>query len=227
MKSFTKNVLDAEAKLSKVFSPTPLQFSEYLSEKYEANVYLKREDLSSVRSYKIRGAYHFISNYLEESKEKKSDINFVCASAGNFAQGFSLSCAKFGVNGKVFMPVTTPHQKVSRTKDFGGKAIEVVLIGDTYDQAASAAKKFCKEHKAVYAPPYDHEWTIEGAGTVGSEIGQQLSQVDFVFVPVGGGGLASGISQFLLENSPKTETIAVEPVGASSLTESLKLGKAV
>lgn len=227
MTDFTKNVLAAEAKLRKVFPPTPLQFSKYLSEKYEANVYLKREDLSPVRSYKIRGAYHFISNYLEETKEKKSDINFICASAGNHAQGLALSCSKFGVKGKIFMPVTTPHQKISRTKDFGGGAVELILVGDTYDQAAVAAKKFCKEKGCVYVPPYDHEWTIEGAGTVGAEIFQQLPQVDFIFVPVGGGGLSSGVSQFFAEKNPRTEVIGAEPLGAPSLTESLKLGKAV
>lgn len=222
--NFTKKIENAEKELRKVFSETPLQYSKYLSKKYKAKIYLKREDLSPVRSYKFRGAYYFISHYLEKNPDSKN-INFVCASAGNHAQGFAFSCARFKVHGKVYMPITTPQQKIEKTKDFGGKYVEVILVGDTYDQASTEAKKVCKSKNTIFVPPYDHEWTIAGAGTVGLEILNQCKdKIDFVFVPVGGGGLASGVSSYFAENSSETEIVTAEPVGAPSLTESLNNG---
>ena len=227
---FSKNVHQVQQNLRKIFPPTPLQKNMFLSRRYGANIYLKREDLSPVRSYKIRGAFNLISKVLEtDTKKKASSQKFVCASAGNHAQGFAFACQYFGVHGTIFMPLTTPQQKIEKTRVFGGKNITIELIGDTFDEAYHAAKKFCKKQKALLVPPFDHPLVIEGQATVAAEILEQLEGVppDMMILPVGGGGLSAGVSEYAKTRFPKTTLVCCEPEGAPSLSESLKVGKRV
>ncbi len=213
----------AKERLSKVVIKSPLQLNRSLSAKYNANVYLKREDLQVVRSYKLRGAYNMMSSLSEE----KLRNGVTTASAGNHAQGFAYSCKKLGVKGVVFMPVITPNQKVNQTKMFGEDNIEIKLVGDTFDDCAVAAKKFTEENGMTFIPPFDDYRIIEGQGTVAVEILEQLSDVDYVFVPVGGGGLAAGVGTYFKTYSPKTKIIGLEPEGAPSMYEALKIGHPV
>jgi threonine dehydratase len=219
-KTYHLDFAKAKERLSKVVIKTPLQLNRNLSRRYNANVYLKREDLQIVRSYKLRGAYNMMSSLPEEQLQK----GVVCASAGNHAQGFAFSCKKLGVKGTVFMPIITPNQKVHQTKMFGEDKIEIKLIGDTFDDCAIAAKKFTEENGMTFIPPFDDYRIIEGQGTVGVEILEQQSNIDYLFVPVGGGGLASGVGSYFKTYSPKTKIIGLEPEGAPSLYEALKVG---
>jgi threonine dehydratase len=210
----------AKERLSKVVLRTPLQLNRSLSAKYNANVYLKREDLQVIRSYKIRGAYNMMSSLPQEQLLK----GVVCASAGNHAQGFAYSCKKLNVKGVVFMPIITSNQKVNQTKMFGEDYIEIKLVGDTFDDCAVAAKKFTEENHMTFIPPFDDPRIIEGQGTVGVEILEQQSDIDYLFVPVGGGGLASGVGSYFKTYSPKTKIIGLEPEGAPSMLEAFKVG---
>ncbi|ANI90623.1 threonine dehydratase [Arachidicoccus ginsenosidimutans] len=213
----------AAARLKGIVNRTPLQLNANLSRQYKCNVYLKREDLQAVRSYKIRGAYNMISTLPEEQIRN----GVVCASAGNHAQGFAFSCQKLNIKGVVFMPTITPRQKINQTKMFGGDNIEIRLVGDTFDDCAAAAKEFTAAHNMTFIPPFDHERIIEGQGTVALEILEEQKNIDYLFVPVGGGGLASGVGLYFKEHSPETKTIGIEPEGAPSLTEALKAGAPV
>jgi threonine dehydratase len=213
----------AALNLKKVVVRTPLQFNQNLSRKYQCNVYLKREDLQVVRSYKLRGAYNMMSSLPAEQLQK----GVVCASAGNHAQGFAYSCKKLNVKGVVFMPVITPNQKINQTKMFGDDAIEVKLAGDTFDDCAVAAKKYTEENGMTFIPPFDDYKIIEGQGTVGLEILEEQSDIDFVFIPVGGGGLSAGVGTYFKTYSPKTKIIGLEPEGAPSMFEALKAGEPV
>ncbi len=217
------NYTAAALRLSKVVNRTPLQFNQNLSRRFGANIYLKREDLQVVRSYKLRGAYNLISTLPKEELGN----GVVCASAGNHAQGFAYSCSKLKIKGMVFMPITTPNQKVSQTKMFGGEWIEIILTGDTFDDCATIAKAYTAEHDMAFIPPFDNEKIIEGQGTVGVEILEDLADIDYVFIPVGGGGLSAGVGQYLKTFSPKTKIIGVEPEGAPSMFEALKAGQPV
>jgi threonine dehydratase len=219
-KTYQLDFAKAKERLSKVVIKTPLQLNRNLSRRYNANVYLKREDLQIVRSYKLRGAYNMMSSLAQEQLQK----GVVCASAGNHAQGFAYSCKKLGVKGTVFMPIITPNQKVHQTKMFGEDKIEIKLIGDTFDDCAVAAKKFTEENGMTFIPPFDDYRIIEGQATVGVEILEQQSNIDYLFVPVGGGGLASGVGSYFKTYSPKTKIIGLEPEGAPSLYEALKIG---
>ncbi|KAA9038232.1 threonine ammonia-lyase [Ginsengibacter hankyongi] len=210
----------AADRLKKIIYRTPLAYNHHLSKKYECNVFLKREDLQVVRSYKIRGAYNMMSN-LDESQLKQG---VVCASAGNHAQGFAYSCKQLACRGVVFMPVITPNQKVSQTKMFGEDFIEIKLVGDTYDECSVAAKRFTQENGMIFIPPFDDYKIIEGQGTVGVEILEELNKVEYLFVPVGGGGLAAGVGAFFKSLSPATKIIGTEPEGAPSMYEALKAG---
>ncbi|HLK29493.1 MAG TPA: threonine ammonia-lyase [Puia sp.] len=210
----------ANERVNKVVVRTPLQLNRNLSARYNANVYLKREDLQIVRSYKLRGAYNMMSSLPSEQLQK----GVVCASAGNHAQGFAYSCKKLGVKGVVFMPVITPNQKVNQTKMFGEDNVEIRLIGDTFDDCAVAAKKFTEENRMTFIPPFDDYRIIEGQATVGLEILEQQSDIDYLFVPVGGGGLASGVGSYFKTYSPKTKIIGLEPEGAPSMYEAFKIG---
>ena len=209
--------------LRNVVLRTPLQLHRKLSEKFQAEIYLKREDLQVVRSYKIRGAYNLIQGLTAEQRKK----GVVCASAGNHAQGVAFSCRTLGIHGVIYMPAITPKQKINQVKMFGGDQIEIVLIGDTFDECQSYALAFAHEHDRTFVPPFDHPRIIEGQGTVGKEILEEQSDLDYIFVPIGGGGLAAGIGTYFATYSPKTKMIGVEPQGAPSMTEALKAGKPV
>ena len=216
------DVMSAEHTLREILSPTPLMANHNLSKDYDAEVMLKREDLQIVRSYKIRGAYNKIRSLSAEQTEQ----GIVCASAGNHAQGVALSCNKLGINGKIYMPVTTPKQKINQVKMFGGDAIEVVLVGDTFDQANAAAIEASEKEGKTFIPPFNDPKIIEGQGTVGLEILQQSPvAIDYIFVPIGGGGLASGIGAVYKQMSPSTKIIGVEPAGAAGMKHSFECGK--
>src|SRR5258706_8574375 len=179
----------AAERLKKIVNRTPLIFNNNLSRKYSCRVFLKREDLQVVRSYKLRGAYNMmVSLPVEQLKN-----GVVCASAGNHAQGFAYSCRKLGVKGVVFMPIITPRQKVNQTKMFGEDKIEIRLVGDTYDDCSVAAKRFTEENKMTFIPPFDDHRIIEGQGTVAMELLADKPRFDYVFVPVSGGGFSTGV----------------------------------
>jgi len=213
----------AAKRLSEVVSHTPLAFNKRLSEKYGSSIYLKREDLQIVRSYKLRGAYNMISQL---SKEELSR-GVVCASAGNHAQGFAFSCARLKVKGVIFMPTITPAQKINQTRMHGGQFVEIKLIGDTFDDCAAIAKSYTLENDMTFIPPFDHNHIIEGQGTVGVEILMDQPDVDYIFIPVGGGGLAAGLGTYVKNISPKTKLIGLEPEGAPSMQQALLAGKPV
>lgn len=213
----------AMGRLKKVVTRTPLQLNLNLSRKYSANVYLKREDLQVVRSYKLRGAYNLMSS-LGASQLRKGAV---CASSGNHAQGFAYSCKQLKVKGVVFMPIVTPNQKVSQTKMFGEEWVEVILTGDTFDDCAAAALKYTQEKNMVFVPPFDDPKIIEGQGTVAVEILEDLVNIDYLFVPIGGGGLVAGAGSYFKTYSPKTLIIGVEPEGAPAMQEALKAGHPV
>lgn len=214
----------AYEQIKPVVLETPLQFSERLSKKYNAKIYLKREDLQAVRSYKIRGAYNLTS--LLTPAQKKQGV--VCASAGNHAQGVALACKKLKIKGEVFMPKTTPRQKIDRVRHFGDGWVKLQLLGDTFDETSLLAQDFCEKHKRVFVPPFDDARVIAGQGTVGLEILNQLPEPpDAIVVPIGGGGLASGLGIFLKTIVPKAKLFGVEPLGAACMRAAFKAGKPV
>ena len=213
----------AAERLRKIVTHTPLQYNQHLSGKYNCQVYLKREDLQIVRSYKLRGAYNMMSTLAPGLLQK----GVVCASAGNHAQGFAYSCKKLQAYGVIFMPVITPKQKIVQTRMFGENWVDIRLEGDTFDDCAIAAKKFTEENNMIFIPPFDDVRIIEGQGTVGVEIMHDLSNIDFIFVPVGGGGLSAGLGAYFKMNSPETKIIGLEPEGAPSMFEALKAGQPV
>jgi len=219
-----KAVKEAAERISKVVVKTPLMQSFTYSKKFSANVMLKREDLQQVRSYKIRGAYNKISSLPQEQLDK----GVICASAGNHAQGVAFACNKLQVKGVIYMPITTPRQKVEQTNMFGGQWVEVVLKGDTFDDSFKSSKKHADKLGLVFIHPFDDEKVIEGQATIGLEILEQATEpIDYVFAPLGGGGLLAGLSSMFKELSPNTKIIGVEPEGAASMTSSLKEGKLV
>lgn len=213
--------------LKAVVKHTPLEYDFYLSEKYHCNVYLKREDLQRVRSFKLRGAFYAISRLSAEQLEK----GMVCASAGNHAQGVAYTCKRMTVPATIFMPTTTPQQKVSQVKFFGGSNVEVVLVGDTFDASATAAKEFAATHGQTFIPPFDDPDIIAGQGSLAVEMVKDLNkaheQADYVFAGIGGGGLISGVATYLKAKSPITKIIGVEPDGAPSMTAALKQNQVV
>ena len=217
---FVARVTAAAAAVRTVLQPTPLQFNAFLSDRHGANIYLKREDLTPVRSYKLRGAFNFFRKTVSEAGP---DATFACASAGKHAQGFAYACKHFGVSGTVFMPVTRPQQKIQKTRVFGGEHVEIELEGDIFDQCYAAAMDFAAETGARFVPPFDHGDIIEGQATVALELLEQAGQsVDVLIIPVGGDGLAAGVTQVIRALSPKTRILYVEPQGAPSLRQSLE-----
>ncbi|WP_254493649.1 threonine ammonia-lyase IlvA [Bartonella sp. B1099] len=230
MSKFIQDVTKAMVGLHHVFAETPLQRNDFLSQKYDAEIYLKREDLTPVRSYKIRGAFNFVSEMLSSIS---SDSAFVCASAGNHAQGVSFVCRYFKRKGVIFMPMTTPQQKIEKTRIFGEEFIDIRLVGETFDQCYEAAQSFVVENGGVMAPPFDDIRIITGQATVLCEAALQWkklngeSEPDLMIVPVGGGGLASGISKFLREYGWNTKLRFVEPQRAASLLACLESGKRI
>ncbi len=216
MTDFQDLALAATARMRAVFPATPLMRNDYLSDKYGADIWLKREDLSPVRSYKIRGAFNAMRKQVPDK-----DL-FVCASAGNHAQGVAFNCRHFGVRGVIFMPVTTPQQKIDKTRVFGGDAIEVRLVGDYFDDTLGAAQAFCAEAGGHFLSPFDDEDVIEGQASVAAEIAEQLGRApDRIVLPVGGGGLSSGTRAFFGGQVPMT---FVEPDKAGSLLAALRKG---
>ena len=208
----------AADRLKGVVIQTPLQKNINLSERYNADIWLKREDLQQVRSYKIRGAFNKILSLSNEERER----GVVCASAGNHAQGVAFACAKLGIKGTIFMPVPTPNQKVKQVNMFGKNNADIILIGDTYDDAYNEAITFCKNRQAVFIHPFDDEQVIAGQGTVALDIFGQIPNPDFIFIPIGGGGLASGICSVAKIKNPSTGLIGVEPAGAASMSASIE-----
>ncbi len=217
------NFIAAAERLKHVVLHTPLSFNQNLSKRFGAYIYLKREDMQVVRSYKLRGAYNMMSSLTPDELSR----GVVCASAGNHAQGFAYSCKKLNTKGVVFMPVITPNQKVSQTKMHGEDFIEIRLIGDTFDDCAFAAKKYTEQNGMTFIPPFDDLRIIEGQGTVGVEILEDMQDVDYIFLPVGGGGLSAGVGTYFKTFSPQTKIIGVEPEGAPSMYEALKAGHPV
>ncbi|MBS9717639.1 threonine ammonia-lyase IlvA [Pseudohalocynthiibacter aestuariivivens] len=225
MNDFSKKARAAEAEMRSVFPETPLLRNDHLSQRYEASIWLKREDLSPVRSYKIRGAFNAM---LKELEKRPDQHTFVCASAGNHAQGVAFVCKHFGVHGVIFMSVTTPQQKVDKTRIFGGDSIEIRLTGDYFDDTLKSAEAYCKEVGAHFLSPFDDDDVIEGQASVAAEILVQLSCApDMIVLPVGGGGLSAGIRSYLRSIGAKTELRFVEPSGGASLTAAVAAGEPV
>ena len=217
----TEAIDHAATVLSEILEPTPFMKNNNLSDIYDAEVYLKREDLQMVRSYKIRGAYNKIRSLSAESLEN----GIVCASAGNHAQGVAFSCSKLKIMGSIFMPVTTPKQKIEQVRMFGREFIEIVLTGDTFDAANSAAIAYAEENGKTFIPPFDDPKVMEGQGTIGKEIlSQTPGKLDYIFVPIGGGGLASGLGSYIKAMSPETKIIGVEPGGAPCMKAAIENG---
>ncbi len=208
------------ARMRALFPPTPCQRNDFLSDRYGAEIWLKREDLSPVRSYKIRGAFNAMGKALRADAAQR---RFVCASAGNHAQGMAYACRHFGVDGVIFMPVTTPRQKIDKTRVFGGDTVEIRLQGDYFDDTLAAAQEYCTEVGALFLPPFDAVDVIEGQATVAAEmLGQMDAPPELVVLPVGGGGLSAGMTRYCRAQSPGTVFRFVEPRGAASLKAALE-----
>lgn len=210
--------------LKEVVRRTPLQHDEYLSQKYQCQVYLKREDLQRVRSFKLRGAYYAISQLTEKQLAK----GVVCASAGNHAQGVAYTCQAMKVKATIFMPTTTPNQKISQVKFFGGGYVTIQLVGDTFDASAKASRQYGEDHNQAFIDPFNDKHVIAGQGSLAVEMLADLDgQADMVFAAIGGGGLISGVSTYVKAVSPQTKIIGVEPKGARSMAEALRVGHSV
>jgi threonine dehydratase len=219
-----EDIVIAHHSLKDIVVHTPLQLNAVLSERYSCNVYVKREDLQVVRSFKIRGAYFLIQSLTTQER----DAGVVCASAGNHAQGVAYACKHLKIFGKIFMPKTTPRQKVTQVKRFGGEFVEVVLCGDTFDDAFVEAMEFCHANNNVFIHPFDDPRIIAGQGTVGLEIMEDIDEpIDFIFMSIGGGGLTSGVGTYIKAVSPETKLIGVEPQGAPAMKASLDKGEVV
>ncbi|MBN2165202.1 MAG: threonine ammonia-lyase [Marinilabiliaceae bacterium] len=220
-------ILDIETaylQIKEVVAQTMLSKNINLSERFDSNVYLKREDLQLVRSYKLRGAYNKMASLTHQERNK----GIVCASAGNHAQGVAYTCKQLKIKGRIFMPSTTPKQKIRQVNMFGKEYIEIVLTGDTYDDAYNAAMKDCTEYGSVFIHPFNDELVIAGQGTVGLEILREIDvKIDYLFVPIGGGGLISGVGSYFKQVSPRTKIIGVEPFGAPAMKMSLEKGERV
>ncbi|MBY6201653.1 threonine ammonia-lyase IlvA [Maritalea mobilis] len=222
MTQFSDAARAATEALRDLFPPTPLQRNAHLSERFGADIWLKREDLSPVRSYKIRGAFNAMRKVLAATPEKRK---FVCASAGNHAQGVAFVCAHFGVEGTIFMPVTTPEQKIMKTRRFGGDAVTIELVGDFFDDTLAAAKAHCESTGAHFLSPFDDPDVIEGQASVAVELLDDMGDApDRLILPVGGGGLSAGMISYFNAVGARTKFTLVEPVGGPSLTAALRIG---
>nr|WP_314867204.1 threonine ammonia-lyase IlvA [uncultured Flavobacterium sp.] len=216
-----KEAIIAKNQLQGVVSPTPLTENTNLSNEFDATILLKREDLHIVRSYKIRGAYNKISSLTTSEKQQ----GIVCASAGNHAQGVAFSCNLLQIKGKIYMPKTTPKQKIKQVQLFGKSFVEIELIGDTFDDAYAKAVADAKENNKIFIHPFDDLKVIAGQATVGLEILESYHPpIDYVFVPIGGGGLAAGLATVFKELSPNTKIIGVEPEGAPTMKTAIAAG---
>ena len=219
-----EDIKKASVVLSEILEPTPFKKNNNLSDIYDAEIYLKREDLQIVRSYKIRGAYNKIRSIEPETLK----YGIVCASAGNHAQGVAFSCNKLQIMGSIFMPTTTPKQKIEQVRMFGKEYIDIVLTGDTFDAANAAAIEFANKSGRTFIPPFDDCKVMEGQGTIGLEIlSQAKEKLDYIFVPIGGGGLASGLGAYIKAVSPETKIIGVEPAGAPCMKTAIEKGEVI
>jgi|SRR6185369_6861710 len=219
-----KQIDEAAKRAEGVVVKTPLQLSKRMSEKFHATIYIKREDLQEVRSFKIRGAYNKIQSLTDTQKKR----GIVTASTGNHAQGVALSCSLLKIKGVIFMPTVTPNQKIEKVKHFGGKFIEIQLVGNTFDDAVEASKKYRNKHDISYIHPFDDLDTITGQGTIGKEIYEKLEgNIDIVIAPIGGGGIVSGIATYLKQKSSKITVYGAEAEGAASMAKSLEQDKVV
>ena len=219
-----EDIKKASVVLSEILEPTPFKKNNNLSDIYDAEIYLKREDLQIVRSYKIRGAYNKIRSIEPETLK----YGIVCASAGNHAQGVAFSCNKLQIMGSIFMPTTTPKQKIEQVRMFGKEYIDIVLTGDTFDAANAAAIEFANKSGRTFIPPFDDCKVMEGQGTIGLEIMEQAKEkLDYIFVPIGGGGLASGLGAYIKAVSPETKIIGVEPAGAPCMKTAIEKGEVI
>ncbi len=219
-----KDITHAHKVLKDVVVNTPLDYDHYLSEKYQAKIYLKKENMQRVRSFKLRGAYYAISQLSEEERQR----GVVCASAGNHAQGVAYTCKEMKIPATIFMPITTPQQKISQVRFFGGEFVEIKLVGDTFDASAKAALDYTKTENRTFIDPFDNEDVQAGQGTVAYEILDEAKReaiaFDAVLVPVGGGGLISGVSTYIKEIQPTIEVIGVEANGARSMKAAFEAG---
>lgn len=222
-----EKILEAYEVLKSAVTKTSLQYDLYLSQKYHCNVYLKREDLQKVRSFKLRGAYYAIKQTAPELLEN----GVVCASAGNHAQGVAYTCNEIGVPSTIFMPTTTPQQKISQVLFFGGKNVNVQLVGDTFDSSATAAREYAEKNNQAFIDPFDSVDIMAGQGTVAVEIFQEANaeefQVDYLLCAIGGGGLIGGVSTYTKSVSPMTSVIGVEPLGAQSMKAAFTNGEPI
>ncbi|HFI0424845.1 TPA: threonine ammonia-lyase IlvA [Streptococcus suis] len=222
-----KNVEQAYEVLKRVVVRTPLDYSRYLSEKYGATIYIKRENEQRVRSFKIRGAYYAISQLSDEEKS----LGVVCASAGNHAQGVAYTCQEMQIPATIFMPITTPQQKIGQVKFFGGDFVDIRLVGDTFDESAQAAQEYTKETGKTFIDPFDDENVQAGQGTVAYEIMEEAQEqtisFDQILVPVGGGGLVAGVSAYLKEHAPEIKIVGVEANGARSMKAAFDKGRPI
>lgn len=217
-----RNIIDTSVMLKSIMVPTPLIHDLDLSSKYNANIHLKREDLTPVRSYKLRGAFNKMNSL-------KNQNGIVSCSAGNHAQGVAFGCNKLKIKGDIFMPKITTKQKIDKVKNFGGEYVNIYLEGNNFDESFDISNKYCIEQNKVFVHPFDDEKVIEGQATVGLEILQDLynKHLDYLFLPIGGGGLAAGVSSYIKELSPSTKIIGVEPLGAPSMYEAFKQNKVI
>lgn len=212
---------EAALRLQKVILKTPLQYNKRLSEFYKAHIYLKREDLQEVRSFKIRGAYNKISTLNKAEKER----GVVCASAGNHAQGVALSCSLLKIKGVIFMPIVTPNQKIDKVRNFGKHYVEIKLVGANYDEVSKASKEYAKKTNAVYVSAFDDPMVVAGQGTIGKEIYEELKNVDVVVSQIGGGGLIGGVATYVKNVDKKIKIIGVQASGAPGMYNSIQNGK--
>jgi threonine dehydratase len=205
-----------------LFKETPLELNSNLSKKHNTNIFLKREDLTPVRSYKIRGAFNKMSSLINKNP-------IVTCSAGNHAQGVAYSCDRLQIYGTIFMPTITPEQKIQKVKQFGKDSIKIELVGNNFDESFKEAKEFSIQNCQEFIHPFDDAQVIEGQTTVGEEIITQMNgkHIDTIILPVGGGGLAAGVSEYIKNVSPSTKIIGVEPLGAPSMTESLNKNRVI
>ena len=215
------NIKEAKQTMGRVVNETPLQLNQGLSDRYGANIYLKREDLQTVRSYKIRGAFNKINSLTKEERAK----GIVAASAGNHAQGVALSCSELGIQGEIYMPTTTTAQKVNKVRSFGKQYVEVILIGDTFDDCYAKALESCEKSGKAFIHPFEDPKVIEGQATIGLEILEQCdTPIDYLLLPVGGGGLSAGVGTIFETLSPSTTIIGIEPKGAPAMHTALANG---
>lgn len=214
----------AKQRIGSVVIQTPLSSNAPLSERYEADIWLKREDLQVIRSYKIRGAYNKISNLSRE----ELDRGVVCASAGNHAQGVAFACNRLDTRATIFMPKPTPKQKIKQVAMLGRDSVDIILTGDTYDDSSNEAREFCASRNACFIHPFDDPMIIEGQGTVGLDILNDTKKpIDYLLLPIGGGGLAAGVSSVFRAISPETKIIGVEAAGAPSMKRSFEAGHVI